>query len=837
MALLASAPLSVVTSREDLLSRTAQESLEIAEKCDQIVKTIFQQIFSSELQEYFGISAIALGSYARKQQIKGSSDVDLILLCSRIDPANCPEESLLNSLDAAVGEFGRALAPQFQKLGLLHDSTTVRTRVPGSMRADLENYLHVEKTCGVDGSKLEFKKIAEVLTMALTARPIVGVRSESLTQELQAILEDSKLGQLVKESFKRSISECLGEYRTLAQTELDLKSDLQYGALFSNLAVTCLQLTGTKVCAEVLKIQSELNETQSFSGIMRRIHRTAIAGALQRKEITAKMAEFMSAAHHEGFEQAATKLYGKLDFDVLKALYQSAARTDFLVKKILVWFAAEGAIEGELFKLTAPLSIPLSDPEFWTPGLLAERLREQFFTGVLKLPALDELNGLADHNSYQKFTHLEHAIQAVEVIDRLARGKDPDNRFVELYASLSPELKKALSIAVLLHDSGKKEEIEEGIKDPYYHAEVGAEKARLFAEQNGFAQSEQCLIAQLVKNHLWLKDVSKNAIHIIHETLIQELPVEMRNHDFIKLLTLLTYADGVSTNPKSWTRFRSNHLWEAARCAHQEIDGANPVRDLDIFISTIYDQHSSKLTSIEPEELRTMLQRLPISFRSLPPESVCNFAVLNQEYQGAPIVRFFEHNIASDHADPQNQFKADMLVVAPDRKYLASNIAERLAGRGLSIQSADLYTDSNGVAYNRFTVHSFGMRLPHEVNSIQTQIFERIASEVLEIPKSKITFKEQPIVTLLTPRIGIEENVLSLRVKALDQTGLFLHILSTFNRVGLSLRSCSACPEGPYIEDFFELTVEDGRKGRALKPNERDSLLHAIVQDLVTKRD
>lgn len=820
----------------DLVASTRLTSIELANKCDQLISEAFDKHFTKDLQDHFGLSAIALGSYARRQQLAGVSDVDMIIMCSKSDPILCTDMQLKDNYHQAVIAFGDALLPEFKKLGLVHNSSTVRTRIPGDLQSELVAYLAAAAAAEAEegsatAAKTQFKQFIETLTMMLAARQIAGTEKIDTHAHIKELLQDVKYNDPAKKALIRSLSQCLGKERTLALTELDLKADLQYAALFADLTIEMLKLDGKPLGSDIQKIQQQLKDSQILLSKMRQIHRLGIKNQLQKGEIIEKQADYFTTNQQKGFREAAIKTLGaNQGVEALTILYREAAKIDFLVKKVLVWAVADGAVDDLLNNNVRV------DDSFWLPGILSEKLREEMFHNPDNFPELRELDGLVDQYSYQKFVHLEHALRAVEVIDRLARGKDADERFVALYSRLSENQKKILGLAALLHDCGKKEELEHGIKDPYYHADIGSKKCRLVAERLGFDTAEQRSIAQLVYHHLWLKDVSKPAIHTIHETLLAELPTEMRSHDFINLLTLLTYADGIATNPDSWTHFRSNHLWEAGRSAHQEIDGTNPIRDLNLFVDTLYSRHSIRLQCVPKSNMLEMLRELPLSFRALPPETICHFATLRNNLGTLPLAEIVEHNINADQRDSHYQFKADLLIISKDRKYLASNLVQNLFSSGLSIQSADFYTDNRGIAYNRITIHHQHER-SDDMPSLRTRTIMILGAENLSIPNRKFAFKEVPIVTLLSPRSGGDENVLSIKIKAFDTPGLLLHILSAFNRVGLSLRSCSACPEGDYIEDYFELTYEDGRSNRTLQPVEKDALLQVIVQELLAKID
>ena len=813
-------------SKVDLVESARAEALDLSAKCDQIIIEAFEQHFSPELKERFSVKLQAVGSYGRKSQVAGLSDADLILLCAE-DPLESNDEALIRAFDVAHQAVAAEITPKLAKLGIQFEGKGIRTRIPEDLTNSCLEYLASQTSDGKLTRFKAFDQYAEGLMMALDARVLAGPTDVPTNVELEKFLDQPSFRKVVLETLDNLILNALGSQRTLSVGETNLKKNIGSACVYAEASIRMLELMGVGLCADIKQIQSELLDLQLVIAKLRLVHREVVKGAVSRKEVLPDNIDLMQVGHQQRFEELAPSvLKCRLEEPPLHLLYQTATRADLLVKKVLIWLKSEGQVD-------ALLKPSFTDPEVFNfPGSVGERLRDQLFFQPEMWPELQQFSGLPDQYAYQRFTILEHSLRAVEVLDRLAGGRDEEEEFVKSFQQLSGEERKILYLAALMHDSGKLEECAKGISDPYYHAEVGALKASNLAQRIGLDMPAQRMVGQLVANHLFLKDVSKATLTRIHDGLLMELPEELRQHRFINLLTLLTYADGKSTNPENWNKFRSNYLWEAARSAHAEIDGRRPYSDLKVFLGDLFESHGLRLQAHTPQQAEELFSGLPVAFRTLPRETLCDFIQIYSQYQGGNTVSILPHSLPTDLLD--SLFKADVLIVAPDRRYLASNIVDVLNNSGFSIQSADFFTNSAGIVFNRITIHHTADRT-QDIKAVVQRLTKRLDQDALAIPKSTFVFAETPIVTMPLLR-RMEDDTLSISIKGRDDYGLLLHILTSFNRVGLSLRSLTTAQEGRYVEDNFELTMDPDRRGRAISDSQRSSLLRAVATELTKKR-
>ncbi|NDY42483.1 [protein-PII] uridylyltransferase [Dissulfurirhabdus thermomarina] len=187
-------------------------------------------------------------------------------------------------------------------------------------------------------------------------------------------------------------------------------------------------------------------------------------------------------------------------------------------------------------------------------------------TGLLAayIPEFAQVVALAQHDVYHVFTVDRHLLQTVAEVRRL-RDEEP-----HLFADLaSPHV---LFLAALFHDIGK--------GGGGGHAERGAKAAETIGRRMGLAPKERACLAFLVRHHLFLTDTALRR-DLDDEDLILRCARTIRDPDRLRMLYLLSIADGRATGPAAWTQWRAVLVQELfLKVAHllERTDLASPDR-------------------------------------------------------------------------------------------------------------------------------------------------------------------------------------------------------------------------------------------------------------------
>ncbi len=809
-------------AKNQVLKQFAGAGAELAQTCDSLILAAFNQSFPKSIQEQLGLVVVAGGSYGRKQQIKHISDAEIQIIWTKADP-DLQGQAVIDTYETALAQFHIKAKDALLPIGIECELRFVTSHFTDLQR-DLENYQLSTSREYQSKQKEKLNNFLINLTNLLFGRALNDPLNTVPQKIIKDLVQDETRLNHISEAIIRGISMHFGPYGTLATADLQIKNQLQRTAHLAVSLIECLKIAAVPVPVELEKLEQTFRKHQLEFTFFRHIHQQADRPRLTHTHYTPE--NFLFSDRLDLQRNFENKYPQAKNLDVLTWLYSEVEILDYNLKRLVSW-ASEGV------PLTpSPLKKSLAKDPFENLGNVATSLREYLANDPDYLPALQRLRGLVDPNSYQTFTHYEHALRSTGAIDQLYRGEKRDERFTKLLLSLSPKNIKVLYIATALHDCAKYEEIKLGIQDSYWHAERGAMIALEELNNLGLTIEDAGVIARLIANHLWLKDVSKYSLHTIHQA-ISTLPLEIRNETFLTQLSLLTYADGLSTNPKSWDIFRSNHLYDATLSAFRQIKGEPTILPLSDFTEHLFDYYEVYLFGQNQQQISELLKLLPDSFRSLPILSVCNFINIFNRFDNSPEIHFAIHNLPSDLEE--QSFKADLLLVANDRNYLASNIVAEITTRGFNIQSADFYTSSTGVVFNRLTLHHHSDRqddLPRLREALKTML----QNGELQIPKIDPNFQLDPNsteVSLVNPQFPPSDRTFMIKIKTEDRKGLLLRILQGFNSNQLALRSCCINSEGNKVENFFELSFNSRANASELSSAHLELLKTALEKELL----
>ncbi len=314
-------------------------------------------------------------------------------------------------------------------------------------------------------------------------------------------------------------------------------------------------------------------------------------------------------------------------------------------------------------------------------------LRAMRETGVLfeLLPAFKLVDCLVIRDFYHRYTVDEHILVTIRVLKNLkTNGDRRDSRFARLLEEIDrPEL---VYFALLFHDLGK------GIEGRN-HSEVGVELAEEAMARIGLTdRSDRETIFYLIREHLAMSAVMTK--RDINETeTLEEFKDQVGTIERLKMLTVLTFADTSSVNPRAMSTWRKDLLWQLYLGTHHIF-----TRDLED--KRIEPDREELLLGLandpgEGQELRAFLKGFPYRYlRTHTPEQIYAHYALSRELtpQGAII----------DIQNVHGHYK--IVVMAWDRPFLFASLCGALSGFGLNIEKAEAFANDGGVVLDTFRV-------------------------------------------------------------------------------------------------------------------------------------
>ncbi|HEX5791193.1 MAG TPA: hypothetical protein VFY13_08560, partial [Luteolibacter sp.] len=173
-------------------------------------------------------------------------------------------------------------------------------------------------------------------------------------------------------------------------------------------------------------------------------------------------------------------------------------------------------------------------------GEVARILRLMHRIGVLGryLPEFGALDCLVQHEFFHRYTADEHTLRCVEQIDALVSSETPR---LQIYKRLFHEIEDpyALYLAMILHDTGRAENVRE-------HIDGSALLASRLCNRLQISGARRRLIMFLVDNHLtfWRTATTRN---LDDPEVIAEFAAIVKNSSNLDALFLFTFADSNAT--------------------------------------------------------------------------------------------------------------------------------------------------------------------------------------------------------------------------------------------------------------------------------------------------
>ncbi|MEM8920650.1 MAG: [protein-PII] uridylyltransferase, partial [Pseudomonadota bacterium] len=183
------------------------------------------------------------------------------------------------------------------------------------------------------------------------------------------------------------------------------------------------------------------------------------------------------------------------------------------------------------------------------PGVSLKLMNEAGVLGKY-LPEFGRIVAQTQFNMYHHFTVDEHTLKAVETLNDIEIGEAKDLH--PLSTELFPKLdhRRALYLAMLLHDTGK------GQGDQQIE---GAKAARAACRRLGLPKEEAELVAWLVGNHLEMSDTAQRR-DISDPATIAQFAKLVGSVERLRLLLILTVADIRAVGPGVWNAWKGQLL-------------------------------------------------------------------------------------------------------------------------------------------------------------------------------------------------------------------------------------------------------------------------------------
>lgn len=314
------------------------------------------------------------------------------------------------------------------------------------------------------------------------------------------------------------------------------------------------------------------------------------------------------------------------------------------------------------------------------------------YLGVISryIPEWSQVRYLPQYDSYHLHTVDMHLFLTVSELQKMASGAY--NKTDALYQQVYDETvqKDLLLLTGLLHDIGKGQ--------GQSHSERGAELAGHIGKRLGLEERDIKTMTFLIANHLLLADTAQRR-DLADENVIIEVAETIVDEERLKMLYLLTVADSIATGPKAWDTWKDNLLRELFIKTLHIIRSGEYTSQQSIERSRRTAAEAKKALSgrFSEEAVDLFLKQMPHSYLlAQTSKDIIEHFELAQESSG-------DVSISVKPSDGLYE----LVLIAKDQPGLFSKVCGVLAIHGLNILGAQIYTRSDGIALDIFTVSGY----------------------------------------------------------------------------------------------------------------------------------
>jgi len=442
----------------------------------------------------------------------------------------------------------------------------------------------------------------------------------------------------------------------------------------------------------------------------------------------------------------------------------------------------------------------------------SETLDQMLEVGFLSawIPEFASIRDRVQYDNYHIYPVGRHALQTLFNLKVL--GKEKDLLLMAMMNDLpDPE---PLFLASLFHDIGKTG------KD---HARKGTLITRGILKRMGYDKAKAEDVLFLVRRHLLLAETATRR-DLNDEKIVVQCAEAVGTIDRLKMLYLLTWADGRATGPRAWNDWTGNLVLELFfKILHTLEQGELASPDASRRVKQTLQKVRTEIGArIDPAELEQRLEAMsPRYLLERKPREIVGhllrFGTLKAALQSDPATAF---SLEAGEGFPQGTYEVTFL--GRDRPGLFADLAGAMALNNINVLSAHIYTWRDGTVVDIFTVtspldpmrsreiwgkverdlkaafsgaHDLGERLKEKA---QPSIFSRPRLRH-GVPEVKVDNRSSDFFTLIEVFAG-------------DRIGLLYQITHTLFDLGLDIRIAKIATKKDQVADVFYVRNLDGEK-------------------------
>ncbi len=435
------------------------------------------------------------------------------------------------------------------------------------------------------------------------------------------------------------------------------------------------------------------------------------------------------------------------------------------------------------------------------------------------IPDFGRVVAQMQYDMYHVYTVDEHTLFAIGILNRIERGVLKED--LPLATSIMPTLvsRRALYVAVLLHDIAKGRGGD--------HSMLGEQVAYKLCPRLGLTPEETETVAWLVRWHLAMSNTAfRRDLH--DPQTIRDFVDLVQSPERLKLLLVLTVADIRAVGPKVWNNWKAGLLRELYALADEamvaSIEGAaDPVAGAERRLAAIQADLRAALSDFSDADFAAHLDRGTRPYwLSTDRETLVRQArmIRRAEADQAPLS-------VETRVDPKRGV-TDVTIYTGDHPGVFARIAGALALSGANIADARIFTLTNGMVLDSFSIQSPDggpYDRPDRLARLAVQIEQALSGrlkQLKDLSKQPSAGPARMQVFTVQPRVLIDNKASKthtvIEVNGRDRPGLLYDVTSTLTRLNLQISSAKISTYGErvvdvfYVKDIFGLKIDRADK-------------------------
>ncbi|WP_374575029.1 [protein-PII] uridylyltransferase [Phenylobacterium sp.] len=443
------------------------------------------------------------------------------------------------------------------------------------------------------------------------------------------------------------------------------------------------------------------------------------------------------------------------------------------------------------------------------------------------IPEFGRVVAQMQFNMYHSYTVDEHTLRAVGVINDIAHGRFAEDH--PLSTSVMPLIadREALFLAMLLHDTGKG-----GIAGGQEKA--GARSARAVCERLGFERSRIELVAWLVEHHLVMSDFAQKR-DVSDPRTVADFARIVQTPERLRLLLVLTVADIRAVGPGVWNGWKGQlmrELYAATEAVFRGGRGSDAAQAVRRHQAAAAAETRSRLASAGADVIAWADTMEEAYLNGFTDQEITAHAALAKRAKAGG-------GAAAEARIRPDLNAAEVVVAAPDRDRLFTDLASAITAVGANVLGARVYTSRAGQALDVFYLQDvagqpYGCDAHHALPRLTQALEAAGRGEPARVETGRPADLGRAAAFDITPTVTVDneasEQATVVEASGRDRRGLLGALAGAISDAGLSIISAHIDSYGERAVDAFYVVDQD--RGKFTDPRRRTALRSALLEAL-----